>query len=1006
MDAQDDAKRWHLIAGDWRPVEGELRASFLARVTPRLRAVLPDLDDSRLVVSRLALPFYRWPEAEGPGGLDLYEVAIPDDVDALGLRRWTFHLWDAADDLVWIDWQSATLHEVNDRVGLRLGEEGTAERDDDVLRYLAFFCSLIAVRNEPLDIATPLVVVGSQDALGWGGAPPPVSDGLAPPRLEAGAVHARVVHGQALHAAMFRVDPSGVVEMLDDDPLEAIERLPLLFIGSWSGVSFACCAPWATAEGLELEPRELVELVRDRRSGSSELGDAPASSGEGSRYRARRALALRAHVGGGLFATLRVRTTVELAAPGARVDEPLQLSLPVHVEGDVTFRGAQFLATVDLSHWVVQGRIDGRDARFASNLRLSRFRVANEIPRRTQDIGGAAQERQHPRNAVALGGARIEGSLELEGLVAAGAVDLERVEVSGSVILDDAECWSRREGCPALSANDLRVRASLHLRRASWDGGVSLKRVRVGGDLDASGVLIPRPRAFRTDDGQWADGLLAARATVEGDLLLNAWHHCAGPSDLRPTLIAGDLSLASTRVGGGIEAFALHVTGDADLRGITVAQSVKLLGLLPAGGHEASEISPIARMSHVGGNLLLQAACVQGDLWLGGTAVGKQLGLTGTSCAILWARPADGGGLPLHVGFALEAEERPRHVVELSRASIGALEIEALQAASGAYGLGPSFGSRARICGALVRVPEAAVPAAVPRALQELEEAWSGAARAHDREEGQSRRAGVLEAFHARAGALPPPGRAVALPTRLAGQLALADLRCAGSLELLGVRLRGAEGGETRLDEALYLRNCRVGGDLSVGWDRPLRHEVDALSDEDLLDLRLREGDDVTPCGSVLDGGVFVGLTRVAGLTRFDDALITGHLCLEDAELLGGFSAIDASLREAPGTGGFPGRVGLNNVRTRADVVLTGLVTPAACELSDSVVGGDLRFDAEIADAVRRQGARETRAGRLALTGNRVEGGIHLQGLIVEEDIDLGGTFAERGLRVVSGGEA
>src|SRR5690606_5749123 len=95
-------------------------------------------------------------------------------------------------------------------------------------------------------------------------------------------------------------------------------------------------------------------------------------------------------------------------------------------------------------------------------------------------------------------------------------------------------------------------------------------------------------------------------------------------------------------------------------------------------------------------------------------------------------------------------------------------------------------------------------------------------------------------------------------------------------------------------------------------------------------------------------------------------------------------------------------RLRINNVRTRSDVRLDGLVA-SECEISESAIGGDLAFgcdpDRMACPPATGPGPRaELRA--LRIVANRIEGEIILDRLDVGEGVELVDTRAARGLRV------
>lgn len=157
-----EAGAWHLVAGDWQvlPPDDERARGLWAAIGESVRAYVALDRDDRVTTSVLALPFYRSttsPDAR----LALYELAIPPDVDDLGLERWCYLLWDGADFLQSMTWLNESLY---------LGEQGweTSLLDEHgefapalADLYARYFCSFLAGDNADIESPTPFMLVDS-----------------------------------------------------------------------------------------------------------------------------------------------------------------------------------------------------------------------------------------------------------------------------------------------------------------------------------------------------------------------------------------------------------------------------------------------------------------------------------------------------------------------------------------------------------------------------------------------------------------------------------------------------------------------------------------------------------------------------------------------------------------------------------------------------------------------------------------------------------------------------
>lgn len=120
---------------------------------------------------------------------------------------------------------------------------------------------------------------------------------------------------------------------------------------------------------------------------------------------------------------------------------------------------------------------------------------------------------------VQLAGARIEGALDLEGVLSTAGLNLTNCRMSDPVVLRDAQFpWLELEGChvPGVSADKLRVAGSLFLRKGftavSVDGrAVRLPGARIDGNFECDGATL---------SGANGSALHAEDIRIEGNLFL------------------------------------------------------------------------------------------------------------------------------------------------------------------------------------------------------------------------------------------------------------------------------------------------------------------------------------------------------------------------------------------------------------------------------------------------------------------------------------------------------
>lgn len=189
----------------WNPVQGEELAGFLDQINPigdKFR-VTPETTS----VHWCSLPFYE-------------QVALIRVKDPAWTPKnlFIYYLTDQG-NLYWLNGTSPPIHEVNAKAPIKVTEE-------NVLDYLRFFCFfvrgeegpfLISESNEdpyiPKDVddKTRLVIENTVRPASYEG------------RNEQGyyLCDAVVFYSNALFIANFAVQPGGMIEMLDDEPIAA-----------------------------------------------------------------------------------------------------------------------------------------------------------------------------------------------------------------------------------------------------------------------------------------------------------------------------------------------------------------------------------------------------------------------------------------------------------------------------------------------------------------------------------------------------------------------------------------------------------------------------------------------------------------------------------------------------------------------------------------------------------------------------------------------------------------
>jgi len=190
---------------NWTPVEGDELTGFLEQIDP--------IDGKHKVaaastkVSWRMLPFYE--------NVALIQVQDPNWVN----KKLTIYYLTDQGNLFRLNGTSPPIHEVNAKAPIKVTEE-------NVLEYLKFFCFFVRGEEGPFYIAEDMSdpnMPADMDANTKS-----VVEGTIRPASFEGMndqghylCDAVVFYSNALFIANFAVQPSGMIEMLDDEPIAA-----------------------------------------------------------------------------------------------------------------------------------------------------------------------------------------------------------------------------------------------------------------------------------------------------------------------------------------------------------------------------------------------------------------------------------------------------------------------------------------------------------------------------------------------------------------------------------------------------------------------------------------------------------------------------------------------------------------------------------------------------------------------------------------------------------------
>lgn len=641
---------WHIVQGEWKPLGDVFRDSaehFWPLVASRFErefgaAIRPET----LAFSALVLPFY----CAGNRTWALVEVRLPEDVDAVGLRRWVYFLWDGDTGPTLLDGSSQTIHDFNQRVGIDLGGPDDERRSRAAL-YLALLTAFLAgevqpriERDEDLEGSGEFDVTGSTEGQDYfrspfllvaaGGhestdLPVPASAneltaGLAVVTREAEAdtlvfdspgvadkKHAyRCLYKQRFFRTQFRIvfeskDEHGrwrsaVAEMLEDQPDESTAHWKTVFYSLRPGtIAFICADRHELPASIPLSPERMAQLLRSPHFRGACRGTRndveallPNDDAEAKRVKAAlRLLAMnwwQAPVG---RSRIDVEGDLPLAQPGEELTVALEAEGPVRVRGHLVFRDVRLRAPLRLRRWLIAGRIDGQNTRAQSAIALQDVTVRNAIPK-GQRKDGFQTVPTFPNKAVKLDELRSEGSIELRGLRLLGQVSLRGAVVEGRVLLNGADIERHRKTSACGVVFDQARLGALEVTRSQVQGRVSLAHARVEADADLEALSAACVDARRARIG----GRLSLRhavlgGTADGAAVDAEEAQIGGSLDLSEAWVGSAKTLASA--GAHLVLRRARVEGDVDASGLIV------FGRWP---HETAIAS---ESLHVGGDLVM-----------------------------------------------------------------------------------------------------------------------------------------------------------------------------------------------------------------------------------------------------------------------------------------------------------------------------------------------------------------------------------------------------------------
>jgi hypothetical protein len=296
----------------------------------------------------------------------------------------------------------------------------------------------------------------------------------------------------------------------------------------------------------------------------------------------------------------------DASAPEAREQDAREQDVP---ERDVPERGLPGLTAAERRVCEAFGRGEETDFRTGDPERDDPAGSAGWGPDRTVRgevlarllLGGAEAPAPGRVPALRLGGALIEGGLDLDYAEIAYRVTLKGCHVTGPITLNHARTRQ-------LALRGCRL-ARLSVASASIDGNVRLTGTRITGPLrldgaHIAGVLQLDGVRLSSPDGDDRPVLAADRLQVDDHIWMRSGFTADGEVVLRGAQIGGDLDLTGAHIshprGGALTAPRMRVEGEAIFDRVRTTGEVRLGGTSVAGSVRFGG----ARLSNPGGTVL------------------------------------------------------------------------------------------------------------------------------------------------------------------------------------------------------------------------------------------------------------------------------------------------------------------------------------------------------------------------------------------------------------------
>ena len=252
--------------------------------------------------------------------------------------------------------------------------------------------------------------------------------------------------------------------------------------------------------------------------------------------------------------------------------------LGADIGGEVKCEGGRFTNPQDVALCFSNAKITGSMHLSSMHLK-SDFRAYGEVRMDGAIIGGSLKcEKGHFCNpdtrlkpifsdpadeesrALYFSGAKISGSVLLNGAQALGQVRFRNAVIGGTLECDEASFASARDGYRALLFDHAKVGGTMRMRKLRTLGQVRFTSAEAGGDLRLEGANLRHQKDGNNPNQDMGDlALFFSRAKIEGSVYLNRGFYADGEVRFRSAYIGGTLVCdgASLRSHSGKEPVAL-----------------------------------------------------------------------------------------------------------------------------------------------------------------------------------------------------------------------------------------------------------------------------------------------------------------------------------------------------------------------------------------------------------------------------------------------------------------